>query len=66
MTDNRKVLRLDFAAGSWRVRSYAVAPKKIVPRIDLSPRIELSLTVDTEADAEVPEPTDNQEPRTGN
>jgi len=60
MKDTRKVLRLDFAAGPWQPRSYAPAPKKkTTPTIDLSPRIELSLTVVGEADSEIPEPTEN-------
>ena len=32
---------------------------KLCPGIDLSPRIELSLAVDVEADSEIPEPTEN-------
>jgi len=60
MKDTRKVLRLDFAAGSWQTRSYVPAPKKkTAPTIDLSPRIELSLAVLTETDSEIPEPTEN-------
>jgi hypothetical protein len=59
MKDSGKFLRLDFAAASWQPRNYSPTPKKIVPRIDLSPRIELSLTVDVEADSETPEPTEN-------
>jgi hypothetical protein len=59
MKDSGKFLRLDFAAGSWQARSYSPTPKKIVPKIDLSPRLELSLAVDVEADSEIPEPTEN-------
>jgi len=59
MKNSGKFLRLDFAAASWQSRSYSPTPRKIVQRIDLSPRIELSLAVDVEADPEIPEPTEN-------
>jgi hypothetical protein len=57
MKDIRKLPRLDFAASPWQHRNYStrIPPRKSANAIDLSPRLELSLSVVSEADPEIPE-----------
>ena len=62
MKDIRKLPRLDFAAGPWPHRSSfeRTSPKRKFPRvIDLSPRLELGLSVVCEAEDEIPDQTEN-------
>jgi len=60
--DTRKLPRLDFAAVSWpRGNSFErTFPKRKFPSvIDLSPRLELGLSVVAQAEDEIPDQTEN-------
>jgi len=62
MKDIRKLPRLDFAASPWQYRSSfeRTYPKRRFPSvIDLSPRLELGLSVVGEAEDEIPDQTEN-------
>jgi len=62
MKDIRKPPRLDFAAVPWPHRSSfeRTFPKRKFPSvIDLSPRLELGLSVVSESEDEIPNQTEN-------
>ena len=62
MKDVRRLPRLDFAAVPWPHRNSLdrTFPKRKFPNvIDLSPRLELGLSVTAEAEDEIPDQTEN-------
>jgi hypothetical protein len=62
MNDTRKLPRLDFAASPWAHRNsfeHTCPTRKTHSVIDLSPRLELAVSIAGEPEDETPEQTEN-------